>query len=122
MNTLEELKSYKYDKAYIVEQLQNKPHLKKLVDNVSYNGGEVNFNTLRLNDYDINDLKHILNILNKQKGVEDKIDSLKQPYRNLLYYKYVLNYEIKVIASKMDISNTRVYQLHKEAIELYIKL
>ena len=60
-----------------------------------------------LNSKEIKMISNIEEVESKLQEVESKIDSLKQPYRNILYYKYVCNYEIKQIAVKMKISITK---------------
>lgn len=44
--------------------------------------------------------------------VESLLDKVSQPYKTVLYYKYIIGESIEEIADKMKYSTQRIYQLH----------
>ena len=50
-----------------------------------------------------------------------KPPSLEQPYRNILFYRYIKFMTFDEIALKMNYSTPRIYQLHDHAIELILE-
>ena len=66
--------------------------------------------------------KRLLEILERKQTIEEKINLLDQPYRNVLYLKYIRAYTIDEVALNMNYSSKRIYQLHKIALEKYLEV
>ena len=64
----------------------------------------------------------LIEILNKKQKIETIIKKLEQPYRNIIYLKYIRFYTYDQIADKMHYSSKRIYQLHTIALEKFIDL
>ena len=64
----------------------------------------------------------LIKIYDKKKKLEEKIDQLGQPHKNVLYFRYILRLNYDQIADRMNYSVKRIYQLHSEAIKMYVKL
>lgn len=128
---LKELKSYAYELQYYNEKLKDMEKLTK----------EINLLKLKLSDMEIKgydttltvielknleDKQILLNkmlskILNNNQKVEARIEDIFQPYKNILFLKYVKNFSFDEIASKMNYSSKRIYQLHKIALSMYLE-
>lgn len=55
----------------------------------------------------------------KLNEIEKSINQLKSPYKDILYMKYVQNYDYFKIARTLNYSTQRIFQLRKDAIELF---
>ena len=63
--------------------------------------------------------EYLLSTLSQRQKIHNRIITLDQPYKNILYFKYVCDKPFDEIALKMNCSTKRIYQLHKEAINIY---
>ena len=129
---LEELESYVYDNQYFLEKSKDVDNLKKDIDTILYR-----INDMKLKNIDTREIESRLNILFenqskeerflqrlvvKKEEIERRIDDMPQPYKNILFLKYIKGNSFDEIAKKMHYSTKRVYQLHKEGVKIYIKL
>ena len=55
-------------------------------------------------------------IIEKKKHIENLLQNLSQPYRTIMYMKYITFLTFDQIADRMNYSTKRIYQLHGEAI------
>lgn len=55
-------------------------------------------------------------IIEKKKYIENLIQDLSQPYRTIMYMKYISFLTFDQIAGKMNYSTKRIYQLHSEGL------
>lgn len=114
------LESYKFDNQLLNEKqnelnIINSQHLKKLEilkpisneNNQLYNEAVEKYK--RESSYIE---KEIEKILNKKRDIEKLIEKVQQPYKNVLYFKYVQCLSVEEIAMKMNYSPQRIYQLH----------
>lgn len=70
----------------------------------------------------IEEEKLLIELLNKKQALEKKISQIQQPYKNVLYLRYIKALRYEEIAKKMNYSVKRIYQLHNEALKLYADL
>lgn len=63
--------------------------------------------------------KNLIHALEKRQGILTKIDTMSQPYKNVLYFRYVGMCTFDEIADKMKYSTKRIYQLHQSALQMY---
>lgn len=74
----------------------------------------------------ISQLKEKENILKQSiattKIVERKIGMLSQPYKNILYLKHINNVSYVEIANQLFYTESRIFQLHKIALEKYCEI
>jgi DNA-directed RNA polymerase specialized sigma subunit len=126
-----ELSSYVYDNQYyndkrgevikINEQLTElSSKLQKLMP-VSLDSAEIEASIRELIGKHLEEKKFLLAALEKKHILERKLNGMKQPYRTVLYFRYIRNMGFKEIAKKMNYSDKRIYQLHREALELYME-
>lgn len=76
----------------------------------------------QLNNYSNFLLKDIENINQEILCIEDCINQLKFPHRDILYYKYIKRFSYNKIADKINYSIQRTFQLRKDAIKLFSKI
>ena len=128
---LEELESYVYDNQYFLEKSKDVDNLKKDIGTILYR-----INDMKLKNIDTREIESRLNILFenqakeekflqrlvvKKEEIEHRIDDMPQPYKNILFLKYIKGNSFDEIAKKMHYSTKRIYQLHKEGVKIYIK-
>jgi RNA polymerase sigma factor (sigma-70 family) len=58
----------------------------------------------------------LFKLLAKKKRIDDLIERLSQPYRIIMYLKYITFLTFDQIADQMNYSTKRIYQLHSEGV------
>lgn len=106
------LESYGLNKKYSEELAFDIEHLRSIRErHIS------KFGNSDLIDYElqqkINDYQQVHNQI---KIVENTINVLEQPSKNILYYKYIRHLQNANIAIRMSYSEPRIYQLLNKAI------
>ena len=61
-------------------------------------------------------------LLLKKFKIDDKIELLVQPYRNVLFYRYTRGKAWKDVADELGYKEDYIYELHGEALYLYSKI
>ena len=127
---LKELKSYAYELQYYNEKLKDMEKLTKEMNELKFKlsdmkikGYDTTLTVIELNNLEDKQVllsKTLSNILNKNQKVESKIEDIFQPYKNILFLKYVKNLSFDEIATKLNYSSKRIYQLHKIAVSMYL--
>lgn len=84
-------------------------------ENVEIDGIDKQFKNIL--DEVVRSEKILLKALEKRQNALRKIDAMEQPYRNVLYLRYICNKRFDEIASQMGYSTKRIYQLHELAVE-----
>ena len=126
---IKELEDYKYEFQYFQEKSKEIERLKKEIQK-SYNRlnelKESKIDTSELNkqiqiiaDKQSKEENALLTILSKKQEIEKRLENLPQPYKNILFLKYISLNTIDEIALKMNYSSKRIYQLHKKGISIY---
>lgn len=126
------LESYKYETQYHNEKIKDLDKLKneiynietiifdRKVKNFDFSMEKAQYERLKAKYFDEQTKLNIIET--KKKHLENEIEKLQQPYKNILFLKYIKNYTFDEIATKMNYSSKRIYQLHKIAITNYTKL
>ena len=108
------LEDYWYDNQYLkekakeVESIDTLMHFDKNSDFIK--------NTKKYEESEMS------KIIEKKKYIERLIQKLNQPYRTIMYFKYITSLTFDQIAARMNYSTKRIYQLHSEAINDLLKL
>ena len=63
--------------------------------------------------------KKLQELLLKKFVVEKKIDSLEQPFKSILFIRYIRNNDFPEVARKIGYSEKHIYKLHGEALKKY---
>ena len=131
----EELRDYRYNIRYIEEKLRDIEETKALAVKVTptisltkinknnTTNDKIGDSIARLEQLkDISDYK-IKQLLIKKFDIDDKIESLNTPYRDLLFYRYTRANEWIDVAKKIGYSESHTKGvLHAEALYLYSKI
>lgn len=64
-------------------------------------------------------LGQLIKMYKSKKKIEDSIDKLEQPYRNILYYRYIKGYDLTQVANKIHYNYTYTCDLHGTALIKY---
>ena len=59
---------------------------------------------------------------NTKKKIEDKIDMLEQPFRNILYFKYIKGLTLTEVANNIHNGYKYTCDLHGQALMKYKNL
>ena len=126
-----ELENYKYDYQYLQERIKSMEVLRKELLTLK---AEINDMRIKKNDTYYLELKlntindrlkkeeeYLTLIIEKKNLIENRIELMPQPAKTILYFKYIKDYSFDIVAEKMSYSSKRIYQLHKEALNLYCK-
>lgn len=63
----------------------------------------------------------LLNCFMSKLEIEKIIDTLEQPYKSILYFKYICLYDFNKISEITELSESYIYTLHKEALDILDK-
>lgn len=130
----EELNQYMHNIKYITEKLNDTEELRSILEKVtSVLSPTKNFNAGNKDKFvdalsELEDIERYLDyninkILEEKFKVDNKIDSVEQPYKNVLFYKYTRGKDWNDVAQ--ELGYTREYicsDLHPKALYLYSKL
>lgn len=64
----------------------------------------------------------IINMYKTKKKIEDKIDLLDQPYKNILYFKYIKGLSLTEVANEIGYNYKWTCELHGHALTKYKQL
>jgi len=76
----------------------------------------------KLEDLKIDCTEKMQDLLIKKFKIDDKIDLVDQPYRNVLFYRYTRVKSWREVASELGYDEGYIHELHSEALYLYSKL
>lgn len=127
--TKAELEGYWYDYQYFLEKTKEIDKMKEEVQKYALRLRELENNNLATGELDkcINDIirrqaeeeNMLLSIITKKQKIEETIQNIPQPERTILYFKYVRFLTFDQIASRMNYSTKRIYQLHAIALNKF---
>ena len=60
-------------------------------------------------------------LLTKKFNIDEKIEKIKQPYKNILFYRYARGKNWNDVADELGYTRDYVCELHGEALYLYSK-
>lgn len=130
----QELKNYKHDIKYINEKIDDTEETRTILEKVTATWSPTKTNSSKDSPdkfadviSDVEDLKtecedRLQALMLKKVSIDNKIDSMKYPYKTLLYLRYVRCKSWMEIASELDYSLRQVYNLHGDALYEYSKI
>lgn len=129
----QELKDYIYNKRWIEEKLLDIKERRTLLENISGTISDMPKGTPKVVDKkaeelskiidDTNELeKYIKQLKDKQLNIESKIDKIDQPYKNILYFRYIRGYNLTEVSNEIDTEYDYTRKLHGIALIKYSKL
>lgn len=129
----QELNEYKEDVEYIQEKLNDTEEVKTMIEKVttilsltktnSSNESPDKFADAidKLNELKEECIDKMQNLLIKKFYIDDKIEKVEQPYRNILFHRYARRKEWGEVARDLGYTRQYVCELHGEALYLYSK-
>ena len=107
------LEDYWYDNQYLKEKAKEVESINTLIR--SGKGSDFIMSTKQYEESEMS------KIVEKKKYIEGLFQKLNQPYRTIMYMKYITFLTFDQIADRMNYSTKRIYQLHGEAISILLK-
>lgn len=129
-----ELKQYREDIKYIEEKLDDTEELKAKVEKVTTvlsltktnpsNDSPDKFADAisKLEELKIDCSDRMKDLLIKKFKIDDKIDMIEQPYKNILFYRYSRGKNWNDVANELGYTRDYACELHGEALYLYSKI
>lgn len=72
-------------------------------------------------DLQMEKLEEQINMEKQKKQLEDTIKKIEQPYKNILYFRYILDNKLEDVADMIKYDYKYVCKLHSKALFLYRK-
>ena len=130
----QELNEYRDNIKYIEEKLEDTEEVRSKIEKVttilsitktnSSNESPDKFaeaiNKLEELKIDCTDKMTVLLI--KKFKIDEKIEKVNQPYRNILFYRYTRGKSWRNVADELGYKEDYIYDLHGEALYLYSKI
>jgi hypothetical protein len=129
----QELKNYIYDKRWIEERLEDIKERRSLLDKITKELTDMPKGSPKVTDPNIESLvkimddteeieKYIQDLRKKQIEIENKIDKLDQPYRNILYFRYIKGHNLTEVSGEIEEEYDYTRKLHGIALLKYAQL
>lgn len=67
----------------------------------------------------IEEEEYLIETIEQRQKIQQRIQHIEQPHRNILFFRYICGKTFEEIAGKMNYSTKRIYQLHKESLYIY---
>ncbi len=129
-----ELNEYRDDIKYIEGRLEDTEDIKAKIEKVTTIISPTKTNSSnestdkfadalsKLEELKIDCTEKMKNLLIKKFEIDDKIEKLEQPYRNILFYRYTKGLEWNDVAKVLGYTREYICELHGEALYLYSKI
>ncbi len=129
----QELKDYIYEKKWIEEKLEDIKERRSLLDNITNILSDMPKGSKKVYDSQVESLAKILDLTNdlekclkelkiKQVEIENKINKIEQPYKNILYFRYIKGYNLTEVSAEIDEEYDYTRKLHGTALIKYAML
>ena len=133
----EELREYRDNITYIKQKQNDNEELRSIVESIKSGGLLTGLPAPKGNNPDSATLEHSLDridaleieCIEKLKEtlmakfiVENKIEQLEQPYKSILYLKYISGFRLYKIAEELNYSYRHIKNLHGDALLKYANL
>lgn len=129
-----ELNQYREDIKYIEEKLNDTEEVKSRVEKVTTvfsltktNSSSESLDKFadainRLEELKIDYSDRMKELLMKKFKIDDKIELIEQPYKNILFYRYTRSKSWNDVANELGYTREYICDLHGEALYLYSKI
>ena len=129
----QELKDYIYNKKWIEERLDDIKERRSLLEKITTTISDIPKGSPKVTDTSIESLVNILDDTNeiekyikdlkeKQLQIEDKIDKIEQPFRNILYFRYIKGYNLTEVSNEIEEEYDYTRKLHGIALIKYAEI
>jgi len=130
-----ELREYRDNIKYIEEKQNDAEELRARIEKVTHNltglpnakGADLEKASLeesldRIKEIEKDCNKKLQELLLKKYLVENKIEQLEQPYKSILYLRYIRGNPFEKISNEMGYSHVHICRLHGKALAQYAEL
>lgn len=128
-----ELKNYIYNKKWIQEKLEDIKERRTLLDKITNTLSDMPKGKSSITDPSAEKLvniidntnetkKYIKELQEKQIKIENKIERLDQPYKNILYFRYIKGYNLTEVSNAINKEYDYTRKLHGFALIEYTRL
>lgn len=130
----QELNEYRENIKYIEEKLNDTEEVRSRVERVTTILSPTKTNSSsespdkfadaisKLEELKIDCTEKMEKLLIKKFMIDDKIEEVEQPYRNILFYRYTRGKSWNDVANELGYTREYVCDLHGEALYLYSKI
>lgn len=130
----QELNEYRENIKYIEEKLNDTEEVRSRVERVTTILSPTKTNSSsespdkfadaisKLEELKIDCTEKMEKLLIKKFMIDDKIEEVEQPYRNILFYRYTRGKSWNDVADELGYTREYVCDLHGEALYLYSKI
>lgn len=66
--------------------------------------------------------RYLQELKSKQIEIETKIDKLEQPYKNILYFRYIKGYNLTEVSNEINEEYDYTRKLHGTALIKYVEI
>lgn len=129
-----ELNEYRANIKYIEEKLDDTEEVRSKVEKITPTLSLTKTNSSsesldrfadainKLEELKLDYTEKMKELLIKKFIIDDKIELIEQPYRNVLFFRYTRAKDWKEVAAQLGYTEDYIYDLHGEALYLYSKL
>lgn len=129
-----ELNEYRENIKYIEDKLDDTEEVKAKVEKITTTYSDTKTNSsnesndkfadaiAQLEELKVDITEKMEVVLNDKFRIDEKIDKVEQPYKNVLFYRYTKGMSWNMIADKMGYVREHVCRLHGDALYFYSKI
>lgn len=129
----QELKDYIYNKRWIEERIEDIKERRSLLDKITTTLSDMPKGSPKVQDTNIESLvkimddtveieKYIKDLKERQIQIENKIDKIEQPYKNILYFRYIKGYNLTEVSGEIEEEYDYTRKLHGIALIKYARI
>lgn len=129
-----ELNEYRDNIKYIEGRLEDTEEVKARVEKITTTYSETKTNSSsestdkfadaisRLEELKLDCTDKMQELLKNKFKIDDKIEKVEQPYKNVLFYRYARGMGWTKVADELGYTIQYIWELHGEALYLYSKI
>lgn len=129
-----ELNEYRENIKYVEDKLEDTEEVKAKVEKITTTYSDTKTNSSsesndkfadainRLDELKLGLTEKMKEVLIKKFIIDDKIEKIEQPYKNVLFYRYTKGMSWNMVADKMGYAVQYIWELHSEALYFYSKI
>ncbi len=128
-----ELNDYIYNKRLIDKKIEDIKERKTLIEKITVELSNLPHGSKKIQDTQSETLVEVIDLTNslelyikelKEKTIiiEQKIDKLEQPFKNILYFKYIKGFNLTEVSNEINKEYDYTRKLHNIAIYKYSRI
>lgn len=132
-----ELREYRDNIAYIKQKQNDNTELRSIIESIKSSGqltglpapkgnnpdsAPLEANLDKINELETECIEKLKETLVAKFVIENKIKRMEQPYRSILYLKYISGFKLYKISEELNYSYRHIKNLHRDALLVYANL